>query len=279
LTIFKIRYIFNLIKIYLILKGKLSMSKESHHHEPGERSKHIRRGEYGEPRTRGPQAGWQANARELEDAIAQVFAPEDEVLRQTVVRAKEHGLPPIQVSALQGKLLQVLATACQARKILEIGALAGYSGIWLARALPADGRLITLEIDATHAEVTRESFRLAQVDDRAEVRVGPALEALPHLVAEGPFDLIFIDADKEAYPQYLTWAIKLARPGSIIVADNCVHGGNGLPGQEVSRPHDAGIRAYNQNASSNPALRSVALPIRTGMTVSVVLDKTEQQEA
>lgn len=217
--------------------------------------------------------------RELEEAIAQVFVSEDEALRQTLVRAKEQGLPPIQISALQGKLLQVLASACQARKILEIGALAGYSGIWLARALPANGRLITLEIDATHAEVVRESFRQAQVDDRAEVRVGPALETLPHLSAEGPFDLIFIDADKDPYPQYLAWAIQLARPGSIIVADNCVRGGSGLRVQDTSNPRDAGIRAYNQDASSNPALCSIALPINTGMTISVVLDRTTPQEA
>jgi caffeoyl-CoA O-methyltransferase len=219
------------------------------------------------------------NARELEEAIVHVFVSEDEALRQTVVRAREHGLSPIQISALQGKLLQVLVAACQACKILEIGALAGYSGIWLARALPEDGRLITLEIDATHAEVVRESFRQAQVDDRAEVRVGPALETLPLLSAEGPFDLIFIDADKDSYPQYLEWAIQLARSGSIIVADNCVQGGNGLRVQETANPRDAGIRTYNQNASSNPALRSIALPINTGMTLSVVLDKTEQKEA
>src|SRR5947199_7648871 len=165
---------------------------------------------------------------------------EGEALRQTLVRAREHGLPPIEISALQGKLLQVLAKACQARKILEIGALAGYSGIWLARALPADGRLITLEIDETHANVVRESFRQAQVDDRAEVRVGPALETLPGLEEEGPFDLIFIDADKESYPQYLAWAIRLARPGSVIVADNCVLGGDGLRAHEAANPRGAG---------------------------------------
>jgi len=95
---------------------------------------------------------------------------------------------------------------------------------------------------------------------------------------EGPFDLIFIDADKDSYPQYLAWAIQLARPGSIIVADNCVQGGNGLPVQEDANPRYAGIRAYNQNASSNPALCSIALPINTGMTISVVLDRTEQEE-
>jgi caffeoyl-CoA O-methyltransferase len=117
------------------------------------------------------------------------------------------------------------------------------------------------------------------VDDRAEVRVGPALETLPLLVAEGPFDLIFIDADKGGYPQYLAWAIQLARSGSLIVADNCVHGGSGLPVQDGSNLRHEGIREYNQDASSNPALRSIALPINTGMTLSVVLDRAEQKEA
>ncbi len=228
--------------------------------------------------TRAPQqmstGSRHAQSRELEEAIAQVFVSEDEALQQTLVRAREQGLPAIQITALQGKLLQVLAHASQARKILEIGALAGYSGIWLARALPADGRLITLEIDATHAEVVRESFRQAQVDDRAEVRVGPALETLPLLLEEGPFDLIFIDADKEAYAQYLAWALRLARPGSVIVADNCVLGGDGLRAHEAANPRGAGARAYNQSASSDPALCSIALPINSGMTVSVVMAKT-----
>lgn len=215
-------------------------------------------------------------SREIEEAIARLFATEDEALRQTTARAREQGLPSIQISPLQGKLLHVLAKACQARKILEIGALAGYSGIWLARALPADGQLITLEIDEKHAHVVSESFRQAGVDDRAEVRIGPALETLPQLEQEGPFDLIFIDADKDTYPQYLAWAIRLARPGSIIVADNCVLGGDGLGSvQDGANQRGAGARAYNQMASSNPALCSIALPIGSGMTVAVVVANAE----
>ena len=216
------------------------------------------------------------DARKLEEAITHLFVSEDEALRQTLLRANEHGLPAIQISALQGKLLQLLALACQARKILEIGSLAGYSGIWLARALPRDGRLITLEIDPAHADIVRESFRQAQVDDQAEVRVGPAIETLPSLKDEGPFDLIFIDADKDSYPQYLAWAIQLARPGSIIVADNTVRDGNGLRIQETAEPRMTGIRSYNGIASSNLALCSVALPINTGMTISVVLNQAAQ---
>jgi caffeoyl-CoA O-methyltransferase len=215
------------------------------------------------------------NARELEEEIARVFVSEDEALQQTLVRARENGLPEIQISALQGKLLQILALACRAQKILEIGALAGYSGIWLARALPVGGQLITLEIDAKHAEVVRESFRQAGVDDRAEVRVGPALETLPQLTDEAPFDLIFIDADKDGYPQYLEWAIKLARPGTLIIADNCVRDGQGLEIEKEDSTRHRGIRMYNKSATRNAALRSIALPINTGMTISVVVDKGE----
>ena len=228
--------------------------------------------------TGGSQDSPLPNAREIEEAITQLFVSEDEALRQTLVRAKEQGLPEIQVSALLGKLLQMLAMACQAHKILEIGALAGYSGIWLARALPADGRLITLEINATHAEVVRESFRQAGVAERAEVRVGPALETLPTLTEEGPFDLIFIDADKDSYSQYLDWAIRLAHPGSVIVADNCVLAGKGLNIHDTSYPRAAGARAYNQNASSNPLLSSISLPLNSGITVSIVLPTSKQEQ-
>jgi caffeoyl-CoA O-methyltransferase len=214
-------------------------------------------------------------SHELEDTIAELFAPEDEALRGTTSRAAREGLPPISVSALQGRLLQVLAAACQARRILEIGALAGYSGTWLARALPAGGRLISLEIDERHAGVVRESFRLAGVDDRAEVRVGPALETLPGLAGEAPFDLVFIDADKDGYPDYLAWAIRLSRPGTVIVADNCVMGGSGLRSPDEPDGQHQGARRYNGMASTDPRLTSVALPIGSGMTVSVVRTAAE----
>lgn len=206
----------------------------------------------------------------LQRAIADLFAPEDEPLREVGTRAAAEGLPAISVSALQGRLLQVLAAACQARRILEIGALAGYSGTWLARALGPEGGLISLEISEKHAEVVRETWRRAGVADRAEVRVGPALETLPGLVSEAPFDLIFIDADKDAYPDYLSWAIRLARPGSVIVADNCVMGSSGLRSPEEPDAAHLGARRYNRMASGNARLLSVALPVGSGMTISVV---------
>ncbi len=159
--------------------------------------------------------------------IADLLAPADPALDAALKGSEAAGLPSIQVAANQGKLLHLLARLQGARTILEIGTLGGYSTIWLARALPSDGRLITLELDPKHAEVAGENIARAGLAERVEVRIGPASEALAGLAAEGggPFDLIFIDADKEGYPDYLGWALKLSRPGSLIVADNVVRGG------------------------------------------------------
>jgi predicted O-methyltransferase YrrM len=210
---------------------------------------------------------------DIEDTITRMFAPEDEGLRSALAAGKEAGLPAIQISPIQGKFLQLLAKACGARKILEIGSLAGYSGIWLAKALPSHGRLISLEVSPKHAEVIRGSFARAGIGDRSEVRVGKALDLLPELTGEAPFDLIFIDADKPAYPAYLDWALRLSRPGSIIVADNCIRRGAALTG--ISE--DEGTRAlahYNQLTIDNPRLTSLALAIDSdyldGFNIAVV---------
>ena len=212
---------------------------------------------------------------DVEEAIAKMFAPEDEGLRFALSAAKEAGLPEIQISPIQGKMLQLLATACNARKILEIGSLAGYSGIWLARALAPGGHLITLEVNPEHAEVVRRSFAKAGVNDRTEVRVGKALDSLPQLVSEAPFDLVFIDADKPPYPQYLDWALRLTRPGSIIVADNTIRGGKGLRGP--TGPEDeyvAGIVEYNRRIANDPRLVSLELAMdddyTDGFAITVV---------
>ncbi len=202
--------------------------------------------------------------KSIETAITQLFAAEDEGLQYALAAAKEAGLPEIQISPIQGKFLQLLAAACQARKILEIGSLAGYSGIWLARSLPEGGRLITLEVNPHHAGVVRSSFARAGVDNRAEVRVGRALDLLPHLESEAPFDLVFIDADKPPYPQYLDWALRLTRPGSIIVADNCIRRGAAL--HESNDEATAGLFEYNRRIASNPRLVSLALPMDDDFT-------------
>jgi predicted O-methyltransferase YrrM len=145
-----------------------------------------------------------------------------------VLRAcTEAGLPAIAVSPSQGKLLFVLAKSIGARRILEIGTLGGYSGIWLARALPPDGRLVTLEVNASHAEVARRNFERTGVARQVDLRVGCALELLPQFAAEAsePFDFVFIDAEKVQYAEYLEWTIRLSRPGALIIADNVVREG------------------------------------------------------
>ncbi|HEY7982764.1 MAG TPA: O-methyltransferase [Ktedonobacterales bacterium] len=209
----------------------------------------------------------------INSELTRRFAPEDDALRGALAAAQAAGMPAIQVSPLRGRLLQVLAAACGARKMLEIGALAGYSSIWLARALPADGRLISLEISEKHAEVARASLARAGVADRAEVRVGAGADLMPGLKAEAPFDLVFIDANKDGYPQYLEWALQLTRPGSIIVADNCVRGGEPLRGDSTDEGN-RGIASYDDAIAANPRLRSIVLPMDAGMdgvAISVVV--------
>jgi predicted O-methyltransferase YrrM len=151
----------------------------------------------------------------------------DPALEQALRDSSAAGLPAIAVTPAQGKLLELLARVQGARTILELGTLGGYSTIWLARALPAGGRLVTLEAEPRYAEVARVSIARAGFSDVVEIRVGPALETLPELEAEGagPFDLIFIDADKGNYPGYFSWALKLSRPGTVIIGDNVVRDG------------------------------------------------------
>lgn len=152
---------------------------------------------------------------------------DDAILQSALAASSAAGLPEIQVSATQGKMLHLLARMQGARRILELGTLGGYSTLWLARALPADGRLVTLEFDPKHAEVARANFAKAGLDKLIELRVGAALDTLPQLLQEGagPFDLIFIDADKDNYPGYFEWSLKLARRGTLIIADNVVRQG------------------------------------------------------
>ncbi len=171
----------------------------------------------------GDQQTWSA----VDDYVSDLLSPHDEALEQAIASAVEAGLPAIQVSPPQGKLLALLARSIGARTALEFGTLGGYSTIWIARALPADGRLVTLEADPTYAEVARASIERAGVGDRVEVRVGPALETLPRLAEEGagPFDLVFIDADKVNTPEYFAWSLDRTRPGGLIVADNVVRDG------------------------------------------------------
>ncbi|RWC38357.1 MAG: O-methyltransferase [Mesorhizobium sp.] len=159
--------------------------------------------------------------------VGSLFGP-DPVLDAVLAANHEHGLPAIDVSPAQGKLLSLLVRMRGAKKVLEIGTLGGYSTIWMARALPVDGKIVTLELDPHHAAVARSNFERAGVSERVELRVGPALQSLAALGAEnaGPFDFIFIDADKPNNPIYLSWAMRLSRPGTVIVCDNVIRDGD-----------------------------------------------------
>lgn len=162
---------------------------------------------------------------------------DDPALTAAVEASNAAGLPPIAVSVQQGKFLSLLTAAVQARRVLEIGTLGGFSTIWLARGAGPEGRVLTLEYEPKHAEVARANVERAGLADRVEVLVGAALDTLPTLTG-GPFDLIFIDADKENYPAYLDWAVRLARPGSVIVADNVIREGRVLqPDSDDARVH------------------------------------------
>ena len=159
----------------------------------------------------------------VDDYVERLFEPPDAALDEALRASDAAGLPSIQVTATQGRFLQILARAVGARRILEVGTLGGYSTIWLARALPPGGRLTTLEISAKHAEMARQNLERAGVADIVDVRVGPALETLPQL--DGPFDFAFIDADKVNTAEYFAWAVRLSRPGGVIVVDNVVREG------------------------------------------------------
>ncbi|MGO9489157.1 MAG: O-methyltransferase [Solirubrobacteraceae bacterium] len=170
---------------------------------------------------KGDQALWSATDR----YICERLRLQDPLSDAALDASSAAGLPPITVTANQGKLLELLARLQGARRILELGTLGGYSTIWLARALPPGGHLVTLEANPAFAEVARANIAAAGLEEIVELRLGPALQTLPELPAEEPFDLIFIDADKENYPSYLEWSLKLSRPGTLIVADNVVRSG------------------------------------------------------
>jgi predicted O-methyltransferase YrrM len=192
--------------------------------------------------------------------LAALLAPTDAVLDATLAAAAAGGLPDIQVSPVQGKLLHLIARVASARRILEIGTLAGYSTIWLARALPADGRLVTLEAESRHAEVARSNIERAGLSRIVEIRIGRAIETLPRLASEdaGPFDLVFIDADKPGTPDYLTWALKLTRSGSIIIVDNVVRDG-AVADAATADASARAMRRVMEMMSDEPRLSATAI--------------------
>jgi predicted O-methyltransferase YrrM len=199
---------------------------------------------------------WEA----VDNYFDKMLIPPDSALEDALKAAEAAKLPAIQVSSVQGKLLHLLARILAARKILEIGTLGGYSTIWMARALPDGGRIITLEADPKHAEVARKNFARAGVESKVELRLGKALDTLPQISAEGlgPFDLVFIDANKSNMPEYFEWSLKLARKGSIIVADNVVREGAVLDAKSKNADIQ-GIRRFLEMAGKEKRVSATAL--------------------
>lgn len=196
----------------------------------------------------------------VDNYITDLFVPIDPVMKDVLATSEAAGLPSISVTPNEGKLLMLLAQICGARKILEIGTLGGYSTIWLAWGLVSDGTLITLESNAKHAEVARANIARAGLVGTVEVQVGPALDTLPQLVAQGrgPFDLIFIDANKDNYPEYLAWALKLSRQGTLIVADNVIRDGKVLDPTSID-PLIQGTRRFNQLLAEESRVKATVI--------------------
>jgi predicted O-methyltransferase YrrM len=193
------------------------------------------------------------------DRFFSALLPREDVLDAVLAANTAAGLPPHDVSPLQGRMLQVLARAIGARRVLEIGTLGAYSTIWLARALPADGRVVTLEFDARHAAVAAANLARAGIGDRVELRVGRALDTLPRLATEGypPFDLVFVDADKRSSVDYLEWALALTRPGSLLVFDNVVRDGKVLDAASDD-PSVQGVRRLIARLAAEPRVSATA---------------------
>jgi len=205
---------------------------------------------------------------ELEEYVERVFHPEDPVLKEIRERAARSGLPDIHVGSMDGLHLEVLVRSMNAKKIVEIGTLAGYSGVCMARGLPTDGRLYTFEFKPKHADVARESFEKAGLSDRVEIIVGAAVEKLSSIEKYGPFDLVFIDADKPSYPAYFEWAMRNLRRGGALLADNTFAMGEIATSQRDS-PRVEALREFNERCANDPRLRSTILPTSDGLTFAV----------
>jgi predicted O-methyltransferase YrrM len=197
---------------------------------------------------------------DVDNYLVENLIPADPALDKALKSNQAAGLPTIDVAPNQGKLLHLLARIQGARRILEIGTLGGYSTIWLARALPSDGKLITLEVEAKHAEVARANIERAGLSSLVQLRLGPALESLLQLQKEGakPFDLIFIDADKQNIPAYLEWSLRLSRPGTVIITDNVIRDG-AIINAEDPDPRVQGVRRLFEMMSADPRLDATAL--------------------
>ncbi len=214
--------------------------------------------------------------KKVDDYIGDLLGQEDAVLKETIRSLDQAGMPQISVSANQGKFLQVLLILGNVKTVLELGTLGGYSTIWLARALPEDGKIITLEIDEHHAEIARQNIEKAGLTDKVEVRVGKALDLLPQMEAdgEGPFDMIFIDADKPPYAEYFQHALTLSKPGTLIICDNVIREGKVLDADSTDE-RVQGVQRFNQLLAETPQvtatiLQTVGAKDYDGMAIAVV---------
>jgi len=212
----------------------------------------------------------EATREALSEYIHKLFGAEDDHLaniRQTTI---DEGLPQINVASEEGRLLAFLIRLAHANKVVEIGTLAGYSATWIARALPEDGKLSTLERDDHHADVAQSLFNKSGLADRIEIRRGDALASLQKLAAEGPFDAVFIDANKDGYPRYLDWAIENVRVGGLIMAHNTLWSGRIVHPEEHANNKDLeGLMAFNQRISEDPRLLGTLIPMGDGLGVAI----------
>lgn len=206
--------------------------------------------------------------------LRDLFHSDDGDLTRLQMEAEAAGLPAISIGPEQGKFLQLLVQLTAARKVLEIGVLGGYSGAWIARALPAGGKLIGLELEQKHADFARRQWQSMGLADKIEIRVGPALETLPGLADEAPFDLIFIDADKNNYPVYLEYALRYSRPGTVILGDNVRMGGSLVNPDRQDSDWVQGMHTFVQNLSRDERLTSTVVPYPDGLAMAVVRPAT-----
>jgi predicted O-methyltransferase YrrM len=214
--------------------------------------------------------------QQVDQYISDLLAPEDNVLTDTIKSIDLEGLPQISVSANQGKFLQVMAVLCKPKRILELGTLGGYSSIWLGRGLPADGKLITVEIDPHHAWVAARNIKSAGLSEKIEVRIGNAIDCLKAMIdnKEGLFDMIFIDADKTTYTEYFEYALQLSRPGTLIICDNVIRQGEILDNESKDEKVQ-GVQRFNKMLGNNSKvtatiMQTIGVKGFDGMALAVV---------
>lgn len=217
--------------------------------------------------------GFGNSSAEIAEYAENTFKPLDEALKNTLLRSEEKGLPPIHVPPMDGLHLEVIARASKAKKIVEIGVLGGYSAICLARALSEGGKLYALEISPDNAEVARENIQRAGLSSKVEILVGPAQENLKKIESEGPFDLVFIDADKAGYTAYFEWATQNLNVGGVILADNTFAFGRiaDLSVSPENKPSVQALREFNSKVAEHKDFRSTILPTGEGLTMAVKL--------